>query len=97
MSIFFFQFSFIRIDGKTAPEQRKHFVDKFQQSDDVLAAVLSITAANAGLNLTAAKLVLFAELSWNPGVSIRKLELKPFLIICIEIIDYSTDTSSSGR
>lgn len=31
-------------------------------------AILSICAANAGLNLSAASLVVFGELFWNPGV-----------------------------
>lgn len=61
---------FIKIDGKTKVEDRKIFVDKFQQSDDCLVAVLSITAANAGITLTSASLVIFAELYWNPGVKI---------------------------
>lgn len=59
----------MRIDGKTLPEQRKIQVDTFQENDDCLAAVLSITAANAGVTLTAASLVVFAELFWNPGVN----------------------------
>ncbi|XP_076382989.1 SWI/SNF-related matrix-associated actin-dependent regulator of chromatin subfamily A-like protein 1 isoform X3 [Megalopta genalis] len=59
---------YIRIDGKTNPEHRKYQVDKFQSRDDYLAAVLSITSANAGITLTAAQLVVFAELFWNPGV-----------------------------
>ena len=58
----------IRIDGKTNPERRKDLVDKFQNCDDYVAAVLSITAANMGITLTAAQLVIFAELFWNPGV-----------------------------
>ena len=58
----------IRIDGKTNPERRKYLVDQFQNYDDCVAAVLSITAANVGITLTAAQLVIFAELFWNPGV-----------------------------
>ncbi|XP_012285724.1 SWI/SNF-related matrix-associated actin-dependent regulator of chromatin subfamily A-like protein 1 [Orussus abietinus] len=59
---------YIRIDGKTSSEQRKLQVDKFQEYDDYRVAILSITAANAGLTLTAAQLVVFAELFWNPGI-----------------------------
>ncbi|XP_070170383.1 SWI/SNF-related matrix-associated actin-dependent regulator of chromatin subfamily A-like protein 1 [Polyergus mexicanus] len=59
---------YIKIDGRTNPEQRKHQIDKFQEQDDYLAAVLSITAANAGVTLTAAHLVVFTELFWNPGI-----------------------------
>jgi SWI/SNF-related matrix-associated actin-dependent regulator 1 of chromatin subfamily A len=37
-------------------------------NDDIKVALLSITAASTGLNLTAASMVVFAELFWNPGV-----------------------------
>lgn len=59
---------FIRIDGKTSSDQRKTLVDTFQLDDEYICAILSITAANAGITLTAATLVLFAELHWNPSV-----------------------------
>lgn len=59
----------MRIDGKTPPLQRKENVDRFQNDEKCQVAVLSIMAANAGITLTAARLVVFAELSWNPGVS----------------------------
>lgn len=62
---------FIRIDGNTTSDQRKYFINSFQLKDEYVAAVLSITAANAGITLTAAQLVLFAELHWNPSVSIN--------------------------
>lgn len=61
--------NYIRIDGNTTCDQRKYFVDKFQADEKYVCAILSITAANAGITLTAANLVLFAELHWNPSVS----------------------------
>ncbi|XP_018300731.1 SWI/SNF-related matrix-associated actin-dependent regulator of chromatin subfamily A-like protein 1 [Mycetomoellerius zeteki] len=60
--------AYIRIDGKTNSEQRKLLIDKFQECDECLVAVLSITAVNAGVTLTAANLVVFTELFWNPGI-----------------------------
>merc|ERR1719219_1623912 len=59
---------FIRIDGGTGSSQRKYLCDAFQTDDNVKVALLSITAANAGITLTAAQLVVFAELFWNPGI-----------------------------
>ncbi|XP_072396063.1 SWI/SNF-related matrix-associated actin-dependent regulator of chromatin subfamily A-like protein 1 [Diabrotica undecimpunctata] len=59
---------YIRIDGTSTTDQRKYFISKFQLDDKYLCAILSITAANAGITLTAAKLVLFAELHWNPSI-----------------------------
>ena len=58
---------FIRIDGSTAAQQRQQLVHHFQEQRECRVALLSITAAGVGLTLTAASLVVFAELSWNPG------------------------------
>lgn len=58
----------IRIDGKTPAELRQQLCDKFQYNDMCKVAVLSITAANAGITLSSASLVIFAELFWNPGI-----------------------------
>ncbi|CAL1268362.1 unnamed protein product [Larinioides sclopetarius] len=59
---------FIRIDGSVSSEQRLKLCEKFQLSDSCKVAVLSITSANCGITLTAANLVVFAELFWNPGI-----------------------------
>jgi len=68
LHIFQENIQYIRIDGRTTSEQRHFFCQKFQTKDDCKVAVLSITAANAGINLAAASIVVFAELFWNPGV-----------------------------
>ncbi|XP_055593275.1 SWI/SNF-related matrix-associated actin-dependent regulator of chromatin subfamily A-like protein 1 [Uranotaenia lowii] len=57
----------IRIDGTTRSDHRTQYVDRFQTTDSCRAAVLSLKACNAGITLTAAQLVVFAELDWNPS------------------------------
>ncbi|KAM9710026.1 SWI/SNF-related matrix-associated actin-dependent regulator of chromatin subfamily A-like protein 1 [Menidia menidia] len=63
--------NFIRIDGATPSAERQQLCEKFQFSAKSCVAVLSITAANMGITLHAADLVVFAELFWNPGVLIQ--------------------------
>ncbi|KAK5861167.1 hypothetical protein PBY51_022583 [Eleginops maclovinus] len=63
--------SFIRIDGSTSSADRQQLCDRFQSTTQTCVAVLSITAANMGLTLHAADLVVFAELFWNPGVLVQ--------------------------
>ena len=58
---------FIRIDGSVPAQKRQSLVNDFQNQGSVRAAVLSISAAGTGLTLTAASVVVFAELSWTPG------------------------------
>lgn len=59
----------MRIDGATPSAERQQLCEKFQYSTKTCVAVLSITAANMGLTLHSADLVIFAELFWNPGVN----------------------------
>ncbi|XP_072436174.1 SWI/SNF-related matrix-associated actin-dependent regulator of chromatin subfamily A-like protein 1 isoform X3 [Chiloscyllium punctatum] len=59
---------FIRIDGSTSSSDRQSLCDQFQFSEQRCVAVLSITAANMGLTLSSADLVIIAELFWNPGI-----------------------------
>ncbi|XP_051881821.1 SWI/SNF-related matrix-associated actin-dependent regulator of chromatin subfamily A-like protein 1 [Pristis pectinata] len=59
--------AFIRIDGSTSSSDRQSLCDHFQSSQTRCIAVLSITAANMGLTLSSADLVVIAELFWNPG------------------------------
>ncbi|NXN32639.1 SMAL1 protein, partial [Nycticryphes semicollaris] len=62
---------YIRIDGSTPSAERQSLCQKFQFSEKQVVAILSLTAANMGLTLSAADLVVFAELFWNPGVLIQ--------------------------
>ncbi|NWI58234.1 SMAL1 protein, partial [Calyptomena viridis] len=62
---------YIRIDGSTPSAERQSLCQNFQFSEKQIVAVLSLTAANMGLTLSAADLVVFAELFWNPGILIQ--------------------------
>lgn len=58
----------IRIDGSTPPKVRQEACEVFQSNENFKVALLSLTACATGLNLTAAKMVIFTETYWNPGV-----------------------------
>jgi SWI/SNF-related matrix-associated actin-dependent regulator of chromatin subfamily A-like protein 1 len=62
---------FVRIDGQTRPDLRNEYVSRFQNKESCRAAVLSLKACNAGITLTSASLVLFAELDWNPSTLVQ--------------------------
>ncbi|XP_031623528.1 SWI/SNF-related matrix-associated actin-dependent regulator of chromatin subfamily A-like protein 1 [Contarinia nasturtii] len=59
--------NFIRIDGSTRNDLRTTYIDQFQKKQSCQVAVLSLKACNAAITLTAASLVVFAELDWNPS------------------------------
>uniref|UniRef100_A0A8C9TDG7 SWI/SNF-related matrix-associated actin-dependent regulator of chromatin subfamily A-like protein 1 n=1 Tax=Scleropages formosus TaxID=113540 RepID=A0A8C9TDG7_SCLFO len=63
--------AYIRIDGSTPSAERQTLCHRFQFSESRCVALLSITAANMGVTLHSATLVVFAELFWNPGVLIQ--------------------------
>ena len=62
---------YIRIDGKVPLLKRQENVNKFQQDENVLVAILGITACATGLTLTKASTVVFAELHFTPTVMIQ--------------------------
>ena len=62
---------YIRIDGKVSLPKRQENVNKFQQDENVLVAILGITACATGLTLTKASTVVFAELHFTPTVMIQ--------------------------
>ena len=62
---------YIRIDGKTPQEMRFEYVKNFQEDNNIKVAVLSLNAASTGITLTAANIVVFAELIWTPALMIQ--------------------------
>ncbi len=62
--------SHIRIDGKIDITKRYEAVRKFQTDPECLVAVLSLTASCTGITLTAASTVVFAEMTWTPGIMV---------------------------
>lgn len=80
---------------------KKHFpfqmhVKRFQENSSCLAAVLSIKACNSGITLTAAQLVIFAELDWNPSVS-KTLNLTQRIHTAKSKPQIGTDSSPSRK
>lgn len=59
---------YIVITGETISRSRQELCDDFQNNSRTKVALISILAAGVGITLTAANLVIFTELSWNPGV-----------------------------
>ena len=61
------EFGAVLATGEQSIEQRQAAVDAFQTDPEVRVIVASIYGAGTGFTLTAASLVIFAELAWTPG------------------------------
>ena len=58
----------LRLDGSTKQSQRMRMVDHFQdEASDARLFLISTTAGNLGINLTAATRVVLFDSSWNPS------------------------------
>lgn len=57
----------VAIEGDTPAAQRQDIADQFQQDDDVRVLIANIQAGGTGLNLTAARQVVFNDLDWVPA------------------------------
>ncbi len=63
---------YLTITGQT--ENRQELVDRFQNSPDERVFLLSLKAAGAGLNLTAASYVVLFDPWWNPAVEAQAID-----------------------
>ncbi|HJV66154.1 MAG TPA: DEAD/DEAH box helicase [Geomonas sp.] len=59
---------FCRLDGSTPVSRRKQLVERFQNSPEPSAFLLSLKAGGRGLNLTRASYVFHLDPWWNPAV-----------------------------
>jgi SWI/SNF-related matrix-associated actin-dependent regulator 1 of chromatin subfamily A len=57
----------VLLTGATPTHKRQELVDRFQQDDTVRLFVANIQAGGVGLNLTAARHVVFNDLDWVPA------------------------------
>lgn len=57
----------VAITGETPVQHRQHLVDRFQQDDSVRVYVGQLHAGGTGVNLTAARQVVFNDLDWVPS------------------------------
>ena len=56
----------VAITGEVPASERQRLADRFQQDDSVQVLAAQITAGGVGLNLTAARQVVFNDLDWVP-------------------------------
>lgn len=54
------------LTGSDSTEARQESVDKFQSCNEPAVFVANIKAAGFGINLTAASIVIFADMAWSP-------------------------------
>jgi SWI/SNF-related matrix-associated actin-dependent regulator of chromatin subfamily A-like protein 1 len=57
----------VLLTGATPAAKRQALVDRFQSEDDVRVFVANLVAGGVGLNLTAARQVVFNDLDWVPA------------------------------
>lgn len=86
--------NYIRIDGQTRSDLRADYVDTFQKKSNCQVAVLSLKACNSGITLTAAEMIVFAELDWNPSVCILNQTDLRLAYMCYSFI---ADFGASGE
>ena len=58
---------FVMITGDTSAENRKNAMDTFKSDDNCRVAILSILAANCGLEFQRASVCIFTEMTFTPG------------------------------
>lgn len=58
----------VSLTGATKSEDRQQAVDDFQNNPDVKVFIANIKAGGVGITLTAASIVMFADMEWSPEI-----------------------------
>lgn len=56
----------VNLTGENSQDERQWAVDRFQNDPDTIAFVANMKAGGVGLTLTAASIVMFADMDWSP-------------------------------
>ncbi|KAI0128171.1 hypothetical protein F4776DRAFT_198360 [Hypoxylon sp. NC0597] len=67
-------FKYARYDGSMRQTDRDAVVQKFMDTADVKVMLVSLSAGNAGLNLTAATHIIILEPFWNPFIEEQAID-----------------------
>lgn len=62
-----------RLDGTMSQSKKEEAMRRFQRDKQCGVFLLSVTAANVGINLTAATRVIIADQSWNPATDLQAI------------------------
>lgn len=58
----------VTLTGATQMDDRQHAVDAFQNNDEFKVFIANIKAGGVGITLTAASIVIFADMEWSPTI-----------------------------
>jgi len=69
------QFSYCRLDGQTAHEEREKSIDAFNEpGSDKFIFMLSTRAGGLGINLATADVVIIYDSDWNPQADLQAMD-----------------------
>lgn len=63
--------TYLRLDGRTCYAMREYNINRFQHQTKFNVFVIATRAGGEGLTLTAAEVVVFMDLDWNPQVTLQ--------------------------
>jgi len=68
-----YNYTFIRLDGKTPSNKRQEYIDTFNNNKNYFLFLLSSKSGGQGLNLVGASRLILFDIDWNPSVDIQAM------------------------